>query len=308
MTISGILPLNKPAGMTSHDCVMKLRKLLHTKKVGHSGTLDPEVTGVLPLCIGSATKAADYLHEQPKAYVATMAIGKATDTEDGTGKVVAEKPVEPFLTKDQILGVFSRFTGEISQLPPMYSAVKVGGVRLHEAARKGLLVERTERKATIYELSPVTMELDSAFPSVTFQVVCSKGTYIRTLCKDMGEALDYPAYMSFLQRTKSGPFTLADCYTFAEIEKAVHEDQISSLVYPIEQAFTQYPAVKVPAGRVRAIRNGLSQIHLTPGDWKEGEKIRIYSPEGHFLALHRVEKTEKGVESFPIRVFPEEEG
>ncbi|HBI03668.1 MAG TPA: pseudouridine synthase, partial [Paenibacillaceae bacterium] len=143
---------------------------------------------------------------------------------------------------------------------------------------------------------------------VTLKVTCSKGTYIRTLCKDMGEAFGYPAHMSYLQRIKSGPFTLDDCHTFEEIEMAMNEDKISSLLYPLDRAFTHYLAVKIPAGRVRAIRNGLSQIHLQPGNWEEGKKIALYSPEGKFLAIHQVQHTEKGVESFPVRVFPEEEG
>jgi tRNA pseudouridine55 synthase len=308
MMVSGILPLYKPAGMTSHDCVMRIRKLLHTKKVGHSGTLDPQVTGVLPLCIGNATKVADYLHEQPKKYIATMVLGQATDTEDGTGNVIATQPVNSPITKEKIQEVFSAFTGEISQMPPMYSAVKVGGIRLHEAARKGMAIEREARKVRIYELELIDGNLTGEYPSFTFQVTCSKGTYIRTLCKDMGEAFGYPAHMSYLQRIKSGPFSLDDCYTFAEIEKAIDEDKISSLLYPLDRAFTHYPAVAIPAGRVRAIRNGLSQIHLQPGNWEEGQKIAIYSPEGKFLAIHQVQHTEKGVESFPVRVFPEEEG
>lgn len=308
MNVSGILPLYKPAGMTSHDCVMKIRKLLHTKKVGHSGTLDPEVTGVLPICIGQATKVADYLHEQPKEYVATMVIGRATDTEDGTGNVIADNPVDSPLQIEKIREVFSRFTGEISQTPPMYSAVKIGGMRLHEAARKGLVVTREARKVTIYHLELLEAQLKPPYPEVTFKVSCSKGTYIRTLCKDMGEALGYPAYMSDLQRTKSGPFSLDDCYHFAEIEKAVEEGRIASLLYPIDRAFTHYPAVKVPSGRVRAIRNGLSQVHLQPGNWKEGQMLALYSPDGKFLAIHKVKYTDKGVESFPVRVFPEEEG
>jgi tRNA pseudouridine55 synthase len=287
---------------------MRIRKLLHTKKVGHSGTLDPEVTGVLPICIGQATKVADYLHEQPKEYIATMVVGQATDTEDGTGKVIASKPVASPIQRERILEVFSRFTGEISQLPPMFSAVKVGGVRLHEAARKGMTMTREARKVTIYYIELLDAYLNQPFPEIRFKVSCSKGTYIRTLCKDMGEALGYPAYMSNLQRIKSGPFSLDDCYHFAEIEKAVAEGRITSLLYPLDRAFTHLPAVQIPSGRVRAIRNGLSQIHRQPGNWEEGQKLALYSPDGKFLAIHQVKYTEQGVESFPVRVFPEEEG
>ncbi|MBN6185783.1 tRNA pseudouridine(55) synthase TruB [Aneurinibacillus sp. BA2021] len=307
--LSGIIPLYKPAGMTSHDCVMKVRRIARTKKVGHTGTLDPDVTGVLPICIGPATKVADYLHEAPKMYRATMTLGAATDTQDAGGEIVEEKAIEPPLTEARLREAVARFMGEIEQLPPMYSAVKVDGKRLHELAREGKTVERKARTVTIFDLHIEEMHLELARPTVTFTVTCSKGTYVRTLCVDIGAALGYPAHMSYLQRIKSGPFTLEQCVTFEQMEAAAGQGQLQSLLHPLDLGLAQYPAVTVPAGRVQAMRNGLSQRHRKPGNWKVGDKLRLYSPEGAFLALHEVIYIDKenGVESKPVRVFPEGE-
>ncbi|GEN33637.1 MULTISPECIES: tRNA pseudouridine(55) synthase TruB [Aneurinibacillus] len=307
--LSGIVPLYKPEGMTSHDCVMKVRRIARTKKVGHTGTLDPDVTGVLPICIGPATKVADYLHETPKVYRATMTIGTSTDTQDASGKILEEKIVKPPLTDTQVREAFDRFVGDIEQLPPMYSAVKVDGKRLHELARQGKTAERKARRITIYEMNIEQMDLDTEHPTVTFTVTCSKGTYVRTLCVDIGQALGYPAHMSYLQRIKSGPFTLEQCVTFDQLEEAAAEERLQELLYPLDRGLLQYPAVIVPAGRIQAMRNGLSQRHRKPGNWRVGDKIRLYSPDGAFLALHEVVYIDKenGVESKPVRVFPEGE-
>jgi tRNA pseudouridine55 synthase len=307
--LSGIIPLYKPAGMTSHDCVMRMRRIARTKKVGHTGTLDPDVTGVLPICIGAATKVADYLHEAPKMYRATMTIGTSTDTQDASGTVIEEKAVQPPLTEVQVRSVIQRFIGDIEQVPPMYSAVKVDGQRLHELARQGKTVERKARTVTIYEINVEEMNLTEDRPTVTFTVACSKGTYVRTLCVDIGAVLGYPAHMSYLQRIKSGPFTLEQCVTLEQLEQAAEEERLSSLLYPLDLGLTQYPAVTVPPGRVKAIRNGLSQRHRKPGNWQIGDKIRLYGPDGSFLALHEVVYIDKenGVESKAVRVFPEGE-
>ncbi|BAU27717.1 tRNA pseudouridine synthase B [Aneurinibacillus soli] len=309
---SGILPLFKPAGMTSHDCVMKMRRLARTKKVGHTGTLDPDVTGVLPICIGQATKVADYLHEAPKVYRAVMQIGTSTDTQDASGTVVETKPVEPRLIEADIRGVVDRFIGEIEQVPPMYSAVKVDGKRLHELARAGQEVERKARRVTIYAIEIENIDTEVAEPQITFTVTCSKGTYVRTLCVDIGAALGYPAHMVRLQRISSGPFRLEECCTFEQIEQAVETGTFADLLRPLDLGLAQYPAVTVPAGRVQAIRNGLSQrfISLPDGNWHTGDKMRVYAPDGAFLALHEVvyiEENNKGMESKPVRVFPEGE-
>ncbi|WCK52851.1 tRNA pseudouridine(55) synthase TruB [Aneurinibacillus sp. Ricciae_BoGa-3] len=302
---SGILPLFKPAGMTSHDCVMKIRRLAQTKKVGHTGTLDPDVTGVLPICIGQATKVADYLHDEPKRYRAQVTFGVSTDTEDASGTPVEKAAIHGKLNEQQVRDVFKQFTGEILQVPPMYSAVRVNGKRLHELAREGKVVERKPRSAIIYSMQIEEMNLDQLRPTVRFTVDCSKGTYIRTLCVDIGKALGVPAHMSYLQRIKSGPFTLDQCYFFDEVERACADHALDKLLFPLDQALLQYPHVEVPAGRVQAIRNGLSQRHLRPGHWNIGDKIRIYAPDGTFLALHEVIETDRdmGVESKPVKVF-----
>jgi tRNA pseudouridine55 synthase len=307
--LSGILPLYKPAGFTSHDCVMKIRKLARTKKVGHTGTLDPDVTGVLPICIGQATKVADYLHDAPKQYRATLTIGFSTDTEDASGAVLETKTIDSSLDEEQIRSVINRFIGNIEQIPPMYSAVKVDGKRLHELAREGKTVERKARSVTIYDIVVEEINLHTEYPAVTYTVTCSKGTYVRTLCTDIGRALGYPAHMSCLQRLRSGPFELAQCVTLEEVEAAVSAGDLQKLLYPLDHALFQYPAVHIPAGRVQAIRNGLSQRHLRPDAWQVGDKLRLYAPDGTFLALHEVTEIdkEKGVESKPVRVFPEGE-
>ena len=309
---SGILPLFKPAGMTSHDCVMRMRRLARTKKVGHTGTLDPDVTGVLPICIGQATKVADYLHEAPKMYRAVMQIGTSTDTQDASGTVVETKPIEPPLTEAVIRQAVARFIGEIEQVPPMYSAVKVDGKRLHELARAGQEVERKARQVTIYAIDIESMDTEVAQPVVSFTVTCSKGTYVRTLCVDIGEALGYPAHMVRLQRIKSGPFMLEECVTFEQIELAVEAGTFADLLRPLDLGLAQYPAVTVPVGRVQAIRNGLSQRFRScpEGKWTIGDKMRMYAPDGTFLALHEViyiEENDNGMESKPVRVFPEGE-
>ncbi|WP_027414648.1 tRNA pseudouridine(55) synthase TruB [Aneurinibacillus terranovensis] len=303
--LSGILPLFKPEGMTSHDCVMKIRRLAGTRKVGHTGTLDPDVTGVLPICIGKATKVADYLHDEPKTYRAELTIGIATDTEDAGGQILETKEKQDDLTEAELRYVFERFTGAITQVPPMYSAVKVNGKRLHELAREGKIVERQPRQVMIYGINPEEIRLDKPYPTVHFTVSCSKGTYIRTLCADIGRELGYPAHMSYLQRIKSGPFTLEQCVTLQTVAKAAEENTLHTLLYPLDRALIQYPAVHVPQGRVQAILNGLSQRHVNPGDWEKGDKLRLYAPDGTFLALHAVVETDRdtGVESKPVKVF-----
>src|SRR3954465_6689647 len=196
--MEGILPLYKPAGLTSHDCVFRLRKILKTKKVGHTGTLDPDVTGVLPICIGKATKVAEYITDAGKAYLGEVTIGFSTTTEDSSGEVVERKAVNCVVTREEILNVLQSLTGEIEQTPPMYSAVKVGGVRLYEYARKGIEVERPTRVVSIYSIELLDDRDEYIGETVSFQfrVSCSKGTYIRTLAVMIGESLGFPAHMS----------------------------------------------------------------------------------------------------------------
>ncbi|MDQ1146700.1 tRNA pseudouridine55 synthase [Bacillus sp. SORGH_AS 510] len=256
--VEGILPLFKPAGLTSHDCIFKLRKILKTKKVGHTGTLDPDVTGVLPICIGKATKVAEYITDAGKAYEGEVTIGFSTTTEDASGEVVAKKDVDRTIRREEIQMVLDSLTGEIEQTPPMFSAVKVGGVRLYEYARKGIEVERPSRMVTIYsiELLDDRTEFSGETVRFRFRVSCSKGTYIRTLAVMIGEKLGYPAHMSKLIRIQSAAFTLEDCLTFEDVEKLMEAGEISNVLRPLETALSYLPKLKINDKVAEKVKNG----------------------------------------------------
>ncbi|WP_307288863.1 tRNA pseudouridine(55) synthase TruB [Bacillus sp. SORGH_AS_0510] len=256
--MEGILPLFKPAGLTSHDCIFKLRKILKTKKVGHTGTLDPDVTGVLPICIGKATKVAEYITDAGKAYEGEVTIGFSTTTEDASGEVVAKKDVDRTIRREEIQMVLDSLTGEIEQTPPMFSAVKVGGVRLYEYARKGIEVERPSRMVTIYsiELLDDRTEFSGETVRFRFRVSCSKGTYIRTLAVMIGEKLGYPAHMSKLIRIQSAAFTLEDCLTFEDVEKLMEAGEISNVLRPLETALSYLPKLKINDKVAEKVKNG----------------------------------------------------
>ncbi|MGX6441938.1 tRNA pseudouridine(55) synthase TruB [Neobacillus sp. K501] len=286
--MEGILPLFKPAGLTSHDCVFKLRKILKTKKVGHTGTLDPDVTGVLPICIGKATKVAEYITDAGKTYEGEVTIGFATTTEDASGEVVAAKKVTGTITREEILRVLQSLTGEIEQTPPMFSAVKVNGKRLYEYARKGIEVERPTRKVTIYsiELMDEREEFAGDTISFKFRVDCSKGTYIRTLAVMVGEKFGYPAHMSGLKRVKSAAFTIEDCLTFEQIESMMESGAISEALRPLEMALSHLPKYVINDKVAEKVKNGaLLQIpdHLKNSDGpviaetEEGQALAIYA-------------------------------
>lgn len=230
--MDGILPLWKPKGMTSHDCVVQIRRLFKMKKVGHTGTLDPEVEGVLPICLGQATKIVPYLTDTHKTYVAEVKLGSATETEDTEGTVIEEKVVEIPPTEADILTVLNSFIGIVTQVPPMYSAVKVNGKKLYEYARNNEAVERPERQITIHDIE--LLGVNEQDPTIfKFNVQCSKGTYIRTLCVDIGKALGYPAHMHSLVRNQTGAFSKQDTFTFDTIEEQIKIDQQQSLLSPI---------------------------------------------------------------------------
>lgn len=288
-SIDGILVVDKPAGVTSHDVILTVRKLLKTKKIGHTGTLDPEVTGVLPLCIGRATKLVEYLQDRPKTYIAKWRAGFSTDTEDATGNIL-EHVQKVDLTQEQVTQAFKSFIGSYEQQPPMYSAVKIGGKKLYELAREGKIVERPTRTVIIYDITIEHMSLDEQYPVVTFRVRCSKGTYIRTLCVDIGRALKVPAHMDSLQRIESAGFTLEDAYTLEEIEQAVHQGKLEQLIIPMEKALLDLPQFVVPEYMVEKILNGqpiLKRLPL-PDGLHTGDLIRILSPDGKLLALHKL--------------------
>ncbi|MDV6376671.1 tRNA pseudouridine(55) synthase TruB [Sporosarcina sp. GW1-11] len=256
--MNGILPLWKEKGMTSHDCVFKLRKILRTKKVGHTGTLDPEVEGVLPICIGKATKVASYVTDAGKEYIAKVSIGRSTETEDAQGETVTSDNSYKEFTRAQIMEALHKLTGEITQIPPMYSAVKVKGKRLYEYARKGIEVERPERKVQIHQIELLDEEENFAGEQVTFsiRVSCGKGTYIRTLAVQIGELLGYPAHMEKLVRTASGNFRQAECKTLAEVAEFMEAEIVDSILLPIENVLTDFPKVEIDTSDIEHIKNG----------------------------------------------------
>ena len=232
--MNGIINLKKEAGMTSHDAVFKLRKILGTKKIGHGGTLDPDVVGVLPIAVGKATRMVEFMQDEGKVYEGEITLGYSTTTEDASGEVVAETPVLSLLDETIVDEAIASLTGPITQIPPMYSAVKVNGRKLYEYARAGQEVERPERQVTIYQFertSPISYESELA--RFTFRVKCSKGTYIRTLSVDLGKKLGYAAHMSHLTRTSAAGLQLEDALTLKEIAEKVEAGQLDFL-HPLE--------------------------------------------------------------------------
>nr|WP_106784279.1 tRNA pseudouridine(55) synthase TruB [Lysinibacillus timonensis] len=303
--MNGILPLWKERGMTSHDCVFKLRKILKTKKIGHTGTLDPSVEGVLPICIGQATRIAEYLTDAGKVYEAVVSIGRSTTTEDAEGEIVEEDNSFKKVTREQLLEVLHKLTGDIQQTPPMYSAVKVNGKRLYEYARKGEIVERPTRTVTIYSLELLDHMDVFEGQEITFsiRIACSKGTYIRTLAVQIGELLGYPAHMASLVRTQSGTFTKDLCITLGEVETAIQNEQINRLIYPVEYALTQYPFIEIDEFNEKQILNG--QVLPMHDFLKEHDKI-VFGLNKKALAVY-ISHPEKTNLMKPEKMFPKEQ-
>ncbi|ERJ13684.1 tRNA pseudouridine(55) synthase TruB [Haloplasma contractile] len=296
MDRNGILLLNKPKKMTSHDCVSKMRRILGIKKIGHTGTLDPNVTGVLPLCIGEATKILQFLQADRKEYIAEIYLGKKTTTEDLDGDTIEEDHSDKSFTRTEILDVLSQFSGEIKQVPPMYSAVKVNGKKLYEYARKGIEVERPMRKVTIHEIELLSTEEEFSGTQIKFKIraLCSKGTYIRTLAVDIGKALSVPACMSELTRTRSGNFTIDQCQSFEEIETNLANLELIS----ITNALDSFKKIEADTILEKRIKNGglLSKADFNYDRIlfvnKEQVSLAIYEP--HPRKEHYIK---------PIRVF-----
>ena len=243
----GILPVNKPRGLTSHDVVFKLRKILKMKKIGHTGTLDPEVDGVLPICLGSATKVSDYIMEMGKTYVATVTLGYSTTTEDQTGDVLERVNIENGgLRVDEVDATLQQFQGLITQIPPMYSSVKVKGRKLYEYAREGLTVERPSRQVRIDRIERTSdLRYNEGVCEFDITVTCGKGTYIRTLATDIGRAMHLPAHMSRLTREMSGGFKLEEALSLDEIQTQVEQDSLQSSLYPIEYGLKGLPQIQI---------------------------------------------------------------
>jgi tRNA pseudouridine55 synthase len=257
--MEGVVLLHKPKGMTSHDCVFKLRKILHEKRIGHTGTLDPDVTGVLPICVGRATKIAQFLTSETKTYEGEVTLGFSTTTEDASGEVVEKQDVHRVITRKEVEEVLAELTGTIEQMPPMFSAVKVNGKKLYEYARAGQEVERPVRTITIHEF--VLLDEREVFEgeniSFRFRVTCSKGTYVRTLAVMIGEKLGFPSHMSHLVRTASGEFSLEDCISFEEIEENVQNETVESIFISIDEALSKFPKMVVDEKQAEKIKNGM---------------------------------------------------
>ncbi len=272
---NGILIIDKPADWTSMDVCAKLRGIYHEKRVGHAGTLDPMATGVLPVFIGKATKAVSFAEEGQKEYIAGLRLGLVTNTQDTTGEVLSRR--EANVTAEQLRAVLPRFTGEILQLPPMFSAIKKDGKKLYELARKGQEVERKRRAITIFALELLEQTDENTF---LLRVLCSKGTYVRTLCHDIGEALGCGGCMCSLRRTMAAGFTLAESVT---LEQAAAEKE--ALLLPLDAYFRAHPALTLTPAQERRCRcgNPVSAEGLADGTY------RLYGADGAFLALSRAE-------------------
>lgn len=281
--INGVVNVYKEKGYTSHDVVAKLRGIFKQKKIGHTGTLDPQAEGVLPVCLGNGTKLCDMLTDKRKEYVAEFLFGITTDTQDMTGSVLSEREVR--VTEEEAREAILGFLGSYEQIPPMYSACKVNGRRLYELAREGKEVERKARPVTIYELEILSM----ALPEAAIRVVCSKGTYIRTLCHDIGERLGCGAAMKTLLRTKVEPFTLSEAKKLSEIEEIVKAGEAERLVLPVSEMFADLPAITVREEFTGAVCNGnplfLRQITGRSG-WTDGEQVRVYDCGGKFYGVY----------------------
>lgn len=298
MEPSGVLIVNKSEGMTSHDVVNRIRRLYNTKRVGHTGTLDPMATGVLVVLVGRAAKAAEYLTADTKAYRATLRLGITTDTEDVTGRILTESDSLP--SREKVDEVVQSFIGDIMQTPPMYSALKVGGRKLYELAREGVEIEREARPITIHSLTSLPTERDSDY---MLDISCSSGTYIRTLCADIGAKLGCGGVMATLCRTRAGEFDLSNSRTLEELE-AMSEDERLSLLLPTVSLFSSLPEVRLPSFYEKLSRSGCeiyqSKIKTS---LPLGQRVRMCSSDGSFYALGEVREYENGAAIKSIKLF-----
>ncbi len=275
--MDGIINVNKPLGITSHDVVYKLRRILNIKKIGHTGTLDPDAEGVLPMCVGKGTKLSELLMAKDKQYLAEMTLGAITDTQDKSGEVLERFDV--CVSEDDIIRAASSFVGELEQIPPMYSAIKIDGKKLYELAREGKTVERKSRRVTVSGIEITNIDLEKN--TVSMLVDCSKGTYIRTLCEDIGKRLGCGAYMSALTRTKSGRFSLEEAYDLDAISKMA-EEGCFDFITPVEDALPEYKKIILAERNARKVRNG---IRVRVQGLNVGECYRVFDEQGEFLII-----------------------
>lgn len=294
----GIIIVHKEKGYTSHDVVAKLRGICGQKKIGHTGTLDPEATGVLPVCLGSGTKLCDMLTDKDKEYVAVLRLGVETDTQDMTGRVLAEHAVEA--EKQQVSEAVMAFQGSYQQVPPMYSALKVNGKKLYELAREGREVERQAREVQIHEIEILGMQL----PLVKLRVVCSKGTYIRTLCADIGEKLGCGGAMESLVRTRVGGFSLEEAFTLGQLQDLRDQGRLSEAVSPVESVFLSCPVLHVRSDLERLLDNGnaltveqtAEKEQYAPGRW-----VRVCRPDNRFAGIYAYDEGKGRYQ--PVKMF-----
>ncbi|MBO7396310.1 MAG: tRNA pseudouridine(55) synthase TruB [Ruminococcus sp.] len=278
--MNGILCVNKPQDFTSFDVVAKLRGILRERRLGHGGTLDPMATGVLPVFVGTATKACDIMPDNTKSYRAGFRLGESTTTQDVTGEVLTRSDMA--VGGEALRAVIPDFIGDIMQLPPMYSAVQVNGQRLYDLARKGVEVEREPRPITVYGIDLVSY--DEGAREGVLDISCGKGTYIRTIINDIGERLGCGGVMTSLVRTSSGGFTLADCFTFEQIQQARDEDRLEELILPIERVFTKLPKLRLGEAQTRMYRNGVKLDLARIRDIKAGvTEYAVYGSDGAFI-------------------------
>ena len=276
--MNGVLLVDKPADWTSHDVVAKLRGVFGETRIGHAGTLDPMATGLLVVFLGRATKAVSFAEAREKRYIARLRLGVVTDTQDITGRVLAQR--EQHVTRSELEAALSAFRGEILQVPPMYSAIKVDGKRLYDVARCGGEVERAARPVTIHRLELIG-SIDGDW---LLDVTCSKGTYIRTLCHDLGEKLGCGGIMTSLVRTSSGGFTLADCFTFEQIQQARDENRFEELILPIERVFAKLPKLKLNEVQTRMYRNGVKlDLARVRNIRDDADDYAVYGFDGAFI-------------------------
>lgn len=298
--MNGIINIKKEKGYTSFDVVAKMRGILKMKKIGHTGTLDPDATGVLPVCIGKATRVCDLLTDKDKVYETRMLFGRVTDTQDITGQVLQENPVT--VSVEQVKSCILSFVGNYEQIPPMYSALKVNGQKLCELARKGIEVERKARPVTIYDIEI----LDVDIPYVSMRVHCSKGTYIRTLCDDIGQKLGCGACMAELVRTRVADFMLEDAVTLAQLEQAVAKNCLEEYVKPVDYVFAQCKAIVVREEFRKLLYNG-NKLPVScgcyEGEAEDGDRLRVYDAEKKFVGIYEYQAREELLK--PVKLFLE---
>ena len=275
--MNGIILVDKPQDWTSHDVVAKLRGILHERRIGHSGTLDPLATGLLAVFVGRATRAVEFAEADSKEYIAGLRLGIATDTQDISGSIISRCDAIP--SRETVICAVNSFVGEIDQLPPMYSAIKVGGKKLYELARRGESVERKSRKISINSIDVIGEDGGD----LMLKVSCSKGTYIRTLCHDIGEKLGCGACMSSLRRTAAGVFLIENAHSIEEIQAAAASGDMQKILLPLDTLFAQFSELIVDENRTKRLKTGNIINHNAPNG-----KYRVYSESGEFLLLGEI--------------------